>query len=203
MKIEQKYSLKEVNTFGLDVKAKRFSIFKSIDELIELFTEVKDDEYFILGGGSNILFTQDFKGFVLKNEIKGVNVDSESDNEITLKVGGGENWHDFVLFCIDNEYGGVENMSLIPGTVGAAPIQNIGAYGIEQKDVFVKLEALNLSTMEIEVFDKKRCNFGYRDSFFKKWGKGNYVILNVFYALTKTNHILNTSYGDIESQPPG
>ena len=146
------------------------------------------------------VLTQDFKGFVLKNEIKGIEVVTETLEEVILKVGGGEVWHDFVLYCISNNWGGVENLSLIPGTVGAAPIQNIGAYGVEQQDVFVKLEALNLLSKEVEEFDSERCNFGYRDSFFKKWGKGNYVILNVFYKLAKANYELNTSYGDIEAQ---
>lgn len=200
MKIESKKSLKEFNTFGMDVKAKKFAIFTSIEEIKSLFSEVGEEDYFILGGGSNILFTQDFKGFVLKNEIKGYEIISETNLDVIVKVGGGENWHNFVLKCVDSSYGGVENMSLIPGTVGAAPIQNIGAYGVEQKDVFVKLEALNLSTLEVEEFDLERCNFGYRDSFFKKWGKGNYVILNVFYKLAKANYKLNTSYGDIETQ---
>ena len=201
MKIEKKYSLKNLNTFGLDVKAKSYSSFSSLEELVILLSEVgEDDNLLILGGGSNILFTQDFKGFVFKNDIKGIEVDSEIENEVVLKVGGGEVWHEFVLECIKRGYGGIENMSLIPGTVGAAPIQNIGAYGVEQKDVFVKLEALNIATKEIEIFDSEKCNFGYRDSFFKRWGKGQYVIIQVYYRLTKIKHTLNTSYGAIEDQ---
>lgn len=201
MEIQKKYSLKEINTFGIDVKAKWFAKFDSLNILLELLKEVGvEDELLILGGGSNILFTKDYKGFVFKNELKGIDIVEDNSENVLLKVGGGEIWHEFVLFCIKNGFGGVENMSLIPGTVGAAPIQNIGAYGVEQKDVFVKLEALNLSTKEIEIFDFDKCNFGYRDSFFKKWGKGQYVITNVYYKLHKEGYSVNTNYGAIDDQ---
>ena len=199
--MEKKYSLKALNTFGLAVNAKYYDVFSDTEKLASLLSEVGDDDAcLILGGGSNILFTQDFKGYVFKNEILGIEVFEENDEEVVLKVGGGEVWHSFVLYCIENGYAGVENMSLIPGTVGAAPIQNIGAYGVEQKDVFVRLEAMHIATKQIEVFDKEKCHFGYRDSFFKRWGKGQYVITHVYYRLKKKNYSLNTSYGAIEEQ---
>ena len=201
MNLQRGYSLKELNTFGVDVEAKFFSVFESSDELIQLLDKVgENDDLLILGGGSNILFTEDYKGYVLKNGIKGIEKVKENESEVILKIGGGEVWHEFVLYCIENDFGGVENMSLIPGTVGAAPIQNVGAYGVEQKDVFEKLEAVNIATRKVEVFDAERCEFGYRDSFFKQCGEGQYVITNVFYRLSKKYHKLNTSYGTIEKQ---
>ena len=199
MNLQKAYALKDLNTFGVDVEAKFFSVFESADELTQLLDKVgENDDLLVLGGGSNILFTEDYKGYVFKNNIKGIEKVKESDSEVVLKVGGGVVWHEFVLYCIENDFGGVENMSLIPGTVGAAPIQNVGAYGVEQKDVFEKLEALNVATKKVEVFDAERCEFGYRDSFFKQRGKGRYVITNVFYRLSKKNHKLNTSYGTIK-----
>ena len=195
------YSLKEWNTFWVDVNAKFFSVFKSSLELIQLLDKVAvDDNLLILGEGSNILFTQDYDGYVFKNNIKGIEKVDESEDEVVLKIGGGELWNEFVLYCIENDFGGVENMSLIPGTVGAAPIQNVGAYGVEQKDVFEKLEAVNIATREVEEFDADQCDFSYRDSFFKGSGKGRYVITNVSYRLTKNNHKLNTSYGAIKDK---
>ncbi|XP_028403755.1 uncharacterized protein LOC114526366 [Dendronephthya gigantea] len=201
MEILKMYSLKELNTFGVDVNAKFFSVFKSSQELIQLLDQVTvDDNFVILGEGSNILFTHDYEGYVFKNNIKGIETVDESEDEIVLKIGGGEVWNEFVLYCIDNDFGGVENMSLIPGTVGAAPIQNVGAYGVEQKDVFEKLEALNITTKKVEEFVADQCDFSYRDSYFKGSGKGRYVITSVFYRLSKKNHKLNTSYGSIEDQ---
>lgn len=198
MKIETKYSLKGLNTFGMDVKARRYVAFSSTEELKEALRQRGDDDLLILGGGSNVLFTQDVKGLVLHNQIKGIEIESETDDDIVLQVGAGEVWHEVVLYCIAHNYGGVENMSLIPGTVGAAPIQNIGAYGVEQKDVFVKLEALEIDTGELRTFATEECYFGYRDSYFKKFGKGRYVICKVYYQLTKRHHQLNISYGAIE-----
>ena len=159
--------------------------------------EYKLKKKLFLGGGSNILLMNDFDGLVLKNEIKGLEVVLENEEKSILQVGGGEIWHDFVLQTLERNLSGIENLSLIPGTVGAAPMQNIGAYGVEIKDVFVALEALNLQTFEVEVFDKEKCNFGYRESFFKHDGKGKYVILNVSFELSKIPHF-NVSYGAIK-----
>jgi UDP-N-acetylmuramate dehydrogenase len=151
----------------------------------------------VLGGGSNILFTQDFDGLVLKNEIKGIKCIDEDDKTVYVEVGAGENWHQFVLYCIDKQWCGVENLSLIPGTVGASPIQNIGAYGVEIKDVFYSLSALNIETSQIECFDIEQCQFGYRSSVFKTIYKGKYVILSVTFCLKK-NPDLKIGYGDIQ-----
>lgn len=198
-KISENISLKPFNTFGLEAKAKYFTVFKSTAELIEilLLEEYKLKKKLFLGGGSNILLMNDFNGLVLKNEIKGLEVVLENEEKSILQVGGGEIWHDFVLQTLERNLSGIENLSLIPGTVGAAPMQNIGAYGVEIKDVFVALEALNLQTFEVEVFDKEKCNFGYRESFFKHDGKGKYVILNVSFELSKIPHF-NVSYGAIK-----
>jgi UDP-N-acetylmuramate dehydrogenase len=145
MQLKENVSLKPYNTFGINVSAKYFANFTSLDELKELLTNSKfqtPDSYLILGGGSNILFTKDFDGFVLKNELKGIGLVKEDDTFYYVKANAGENWHQFVLHCISNNYAGIENLSLIPGNVGASPMQNIGAYGVEIKDVFYELEAL-------------------------------------------------------------
>jgi UDP-N-acetylmuramate dehydrogenase len=151
----------------------------------------------VLGGGSNILFTQNVDGLLLKNEISGIEIVRRWSNKVHIAVGGGENWHQFVLWAVENGYGGIENMSFIPGTVGASPIQNIGAYGVELKDVFVRLEAIDLATNKKHVFNKKQCEFGYRDSIFKRHAKDKYLITKVVFSLTSAQHNINTSYGDI------
>ena len=153
----------------------------------------------VLGGGSNILFTKNFEGIVIKNEIDGIEKMAENDTHVFIKAGSGVVWHDFVLYCIENNYGGIENLSLIPGTVGAAPIQNIGAYGVELKDVFVELNAVNIYTREVVKFENSECRFGYRDSIFKHELKDKLFIMDVTFRLTKTP-VYKTSYGDIESQ---
>ena len=146
-----------------------------------------------------MLFTKNFDGIVLKNEINGIEIISENNAEVILKVGAGENWHDFVIYCVEKGWGGIENLSLIPGSVGASPMQNIGAYGVEIKDVFVELEAFNLETKKIEIFDNTTCKFGYRESIFKNSHKDKYIITSVTYKLSK-NPVFNTSYGAIENQ---
>lgn len=196
--IQENVSLLPFNTFKMDVRASRFAVFSSIDELRKLLVEKGTDPLFVLGGGSNILLTEDYHGLVLKNEIKGIELLNTEGNEVFVKVGAGEIWHEFVLEAIENGWAGIENMSLIPGTVGAAPIQNIGAYGVELKDVFFELSALNLSTSEIEVFKYEDCEFGYRDSVFKRHLKGKYIIVDVTLRLSK-EPIFKTSYGDIQS----
>ena len=199
--IEQNKSLKNYNTFGLDVKADFFTSVHSIDELITVW---KDDRFsqtqkMFLGGGSNVLLTKDFQGLIIHNCLKGIEVVNRDDNFVLVKAASGVGWHDFVLYCIDNGFGGVENMSLIPGSVGAGPMQNIGAYGVEMKDVFYELEALNLSTLQIEKFTNADCKFGYRESVFKNEKKNQFFIASVTFRLNLHPKV-NTTYGAIQQQ---
>lgn len=191
--------LKPYNTFGISAECERFGTFDSVESLKNQLDQLFNSPLMILGGGSNVLLTKNFDGLVLKNEIKGFKIVSEDENSVVVKVGAGEIWHEFVLWAIDHNYGGVENLSLIPGSVGASPMQNIGAYGIEIKDVFVELEALNIASKEIKTFNKEACQFGYRESVFKRALKDQFVIINVSYRLTK-KHTLNTSYGAIDEE---
>jgi UDP-N-acetylmuramate dehydrogenase len=197
MTITKNISLQSLHTFGFEVRANAFAEFEDVTDLKELLNKYPSN-HFILGGGSNICFTEDYEGLVALNKIKGRQFDV-IDDHVIVTGGAGENWHEFVLWTLENNWGGLENMSLIPGTLGAAPIQNIGAYGVELKDVFVELSALNKETLEVEVFDKDQCEFGYRDSFFKNEGKNKYVILNVTFKLSLPPHQLNTSYGAIQT----
>lgn len=202
MEIQKNISLKPFNTFGIDAKAKYFSSFTSIDELQELFSNSKfkiQKSKLILGGGSNILLTKDFDGFVLKNEIKGIEIIKEDETHVYVKAGAGENWHRFVLFCVQNNYAGVENLSLIPGNAGASPMQNIGAYGVEIKDVFYQLEAFHRQDKLIQKFLLADCEFGYRDSVFKNKCKDHFIITSVTYCLNK-KPFFNTSYGAINKE---
>jgi len=193
-------SLKNLNTFGIDVSAKSAFTFTSLETLREhLSLKQANEKLLILGGGSNILFTQDFDGMVLINRIKGVEIIEETDEFAIVKSGAGEIWHEFVLKTIDSNLGGLENLSLIPGCVGASPMQNIGAYGREIKDVFHSLEAYHISSGEIHKFTNEECKFGYRESVFKNEMKGEYVILNVSFKLSK-KPVLNTSYGAIDQE---
>ena len=197
IELQEQISLKEFNTFGLDVSAKRFASFSTVEELKSGINQLNGDPLLILGGGSNVLLTQDFDGLVLKNEIKGIEVIEEDNQHIKVSVGAGENWHQFVMHAIDNNWAGIENLSLIPGTVGAAPMQNIGAYGIEIKQVFDYLEALEISTGDLYTFYEEQCDFGYRESIFKKSRKGQFVITRVVFRLSKTAEF-NISYGAIQ-----
>jgi UDP-N-acetylmuramate dehydrogenase len=200
MVIQKNISLKNLNTFGLEQKATSYSEIQIIDDLDKLYTEgYLAKKLLVIGGGSNILLTKDYDGLVLKNELKGIIILGEDDNSVTIEAGAGEVWHDFVLFCVKNNYGGVENMSLIPGSVGAAPMQNIGAYGAEIKSVFEKLNAFNLSTGKMESFSNAECKFGYRESIFKNTHKGKYIITSVVFKLNK-NPNFNTSYGAIKGE---
>lgn len=192
-------NVKDYTTFGIDAGSKGIHEFSSIEELKELLTEYKDENILILGGGSNVLFTSDFNGRIFVNKIKGIEIVSETDHEVIVRVGAGEVWHEFVLFCVDHNWSGVENLSLIPGSVGASPMQNIGAYGVEIKDVFVELEALNKTTLQTDRFDKDSCNFGYRESVFKRELKDQFVITSVTYKLSKSANI-NSSYGAINAE---
>ncbi|MDG1841530.1 MAG: UDP-N-acetylmuramate dehydrogenase [Crocinitomicaceae bacterium] len=197
--IKSNFSLKNFNTFSIDVKCKFFTSFTCSIDLNQILSKHSNDSLLILGGGSNLLFTKDFEGIVLKNEVLGKEIIEEDDSIILIKVGAGENWHEFVMWCIDNNYGGLENLSLIPGNVGASPMQNIGAYGVEIQDVFAHLTAYNIETGELEVFDNKACEFGYRESVFKRKLKGKYIIMHVVYRLSK-NHVIKTKYGAINAE---
>ena len=197
--IQTNKNLKEYNTFGISVKAEMFAIFSSIEELKQILSFRNDKKLLVLGGGSNLLLTKDFDGLVIKNEIKRFEVIEETASEVIVESGAGENWHEFVLNCIDKGFGGIENLSLIPGSVGASPMQNIGAYGVEIKDVFESLSAYHIASGEIHYFDKTKCEFGYRESIFKNKVKGEYIILTVTFRLTK-NPTINSSYGAINEQ---
>lgn len=192
-------SLKPFNTFGIDVNARYFTRFDSVQALKQILKDFQNIPLLVLGGGSNVLLTKHFDGLVLKNEIKGIELVEENDDFVVLKSGAGEVWHDFVLHCIDHGYAGVENLSLIPGSVGASPMQNIGAYGVEIKNVFEKLEAFEIATGEIHTFDNAACEFGYRESVFKRKLKGKYIITHVYFRLSKKIN-LNTTYGAIETE---
>lgn len=201
MKIESNRSLKEFNTFGIDVNAKLFASVQTLDELKEVLNTpaARNNELLFLGGGSNMLLKSDLDKFVIKLELDGIEVLKENDESVLVKSGAGVVWHEFVMHTLDKGWFGLENLSLIPGSVGASPIQNIGAYGVEIKDRFEFLEALNLDTLEIEQFNLSDCNFGYRESVFKRGLKGKYVITSVVYRLSKSPQ-LNTSYGIINQQ---
>lgn len=199
MIVQKDVQLKPYNTFGIEATAKYFVEISSIEQLQEILQnpDYQSTERLILGGGSNMLLTKDFEGLVIKIAIKGFEVVQENENNIWIKAGAGVVWHDLVMHCVNQNYAGMENLSLIPGTVGAAPMQNIGAYGIEIKEVFEELQALEIATGEIRTFDKATCNFGYRESIFKHEAKGKYIILNVTFKLSKkpTFHV---EYGAIK-----
>ena len=199
MKIRNNITLKPFNTFGIDVKASEFASISSVEELKEALNTNPSD-LLVLGGGSNLLLTQDVDALVLHLNIKGVRVISRDENRVRIEVAAGENWHDFVCWCLKENFGGLENLSLIPGNVGTAPIQNIGAYGVELKDSFVSCEALHIQTKKLKVFSKKDCNFGYRNSIFKQELKGQYIITSVVFELSSQNHVIKTNYGAIESE---
>ncbi len=201
MHLNQNYSLKKLNSFGIDVYSSFYSSFKNLIELTELIEYSKNNNLktLIIGGGTNILFTKDFKGLVLKNELMEIDFIKEDEYFFYIKSSAGVVWHDLVLYCINNNYAGLENLSLIPGCVGAAPMQNIGAYGVELKDVFFELEALHIETQSIQKFALKDCEFGYRESVFKHKLKDQFIILNITLRFKK-NISLNTSYGAIEQE---
>ncbi|WP_299011471.1 UDP-N-acetylmuramate dehydrogenase [uncultured Tenacibaculum sp.] len=198
MNIKENISLKEYNTFGIDVNAKRFVSITSVYQLQQLLKEEKN--LFLISGGSNMLLTKDIENLVVHIDIKGISIDRENPNNIHLTVNAGENWHEFVLWCVSQNYGGLENLSLIPGNVGTCPIQNIGAYGVEVKDTITKVEAIEIQTGKLVSFSAEECQFGYRNSIFKNEAKGKYILTSVSFKLTKNNHKLNTSYGAIESE---
>lgn len=194
--IQQNVSLLPYNTFGLEARAAFFAEVFSTQELLDVLKS-GIQPVMILGGGSNMLLTSDVNGLVIKNSIGGIREVGSNGNTVYVQAGGGVVWHDLVCWAVEHGFGGIENLSLIPGTTGAAPVQNIGAYGVELKDVFVELEAVDLRSGQVRTFDHATCRFGYRDSIFKHEAKGQYCITAVTLALTRSEHKLNISYGDI------
>ena len=202
MKIQENISLKNYNTFGVEAKAHYFVEVHDLHELkyATEFAKINHIKILFLGGGSNLLFTQDFDGLVIKLNLKGISEEILDEDHVLVSAKAGENWHEFVLYTLSKNYGGLENLSLIPGNVGTCPIQNIGAYGTEIKDHFVSCKALNLETSEIEELSLEDCKFGYRDSIFKTSAKGKYVIVEVTFKLTTQNHHIKTEYGAISTE---
>lgn len=216
--MHENFSLKPYNTFGVEANARYFAEVNSVEELIETLkpsnSQTRHPELaeglplLFLGGGSNILLTKDFDGLAIQLHLKGISEEIINENEVLVTAKAGENWHEFVLFCLQKNYGGLENLSLIPGNVGTSPMQNIGAYGTEIKDTFVSCKVLNLENLSkndvgislIEDLNSEQCRFGYRDSIFKQEGKGKYVILEVTFRLTREHHSIKTEYGAIQSE---
>lgn len=197
MELLNNFSLRNFNTFGIEAKAKQFVAVQSIQDLRTILEENKSNKKFILGGGSNMLLTKDIDALVIHVDLKGKKVVKEDEDFVWVESQAGENWHEFVLWTIDQNFGGLENMSLIPGNVGTTPVQNIGAYGTEIKDTFVSCEAMAIENQETKTFTNQECHFGYRESIFKNEAKDQYIITSVIFKLTKRNHKINTSYGDI------
>jgi UDP-N-acetylmuramate dehydrogenase len=198
MTIIPNFSLKKYNTFGIEAKAKQFVAIHSIPDLKAVLQENPTEKKFILGGGSNMLLTQDINALVIHIDLKGKKIIKQDDAFVWVESQAGENWHEFVLWTINQNFGGLENMSLIPGNVGTTPVQNIGAYGTEIKDTFVSCEAINIATQEMKTFTNTECHFGYRESVFKHDVKDQFIITSVVFKLTKKDHKINISYGDIQ-----
>ena len=187
-------SLKPYNSFGLEVFSSNFNRASTENEVLKFLNKFSDYDPFVLGGGSNILFKNNIVKPIIKIEIRGIEIEKENDNEIFISVGAGENWSDFVDWCVKRDYGGIENLSLIPGNVGSAPIQNIGAYGVELESVFYSCNAISIDEKQLKKFTNEDCQFSYRNSIFKEKLKNKYIITNVVFRLTKLNHKLNISY---------
>jgi UDP-N-acetylmuramate dehydrogenase len=200
MQIQQNISLKQYNTFGIDAKAKYFVSVNTVSELQQVLELKEYPNKFILGGGSNMLLTKDIDSLVIHVNNKGIEIISKSNGTVIVKANAGENWHEFVLWCLNHNYGGVENLSLIPGNVGSAPIQNIGAYGVELKDIFVSCEAIDINTHKLKTFTKSDCKFDYRESIFKHGLKGLCIITSVTFQLSSGQHKLHTDYGAISTE---
>jgi UDP-N-acetylmuramate dehydrogenase len=198
MEMQHHFSLKNYNTFGIEAFAKSFVSVTSEAALTAVLQQ--DQDVFILGGGSNMLLTKDIEKTVVHVNLKGISITKETEEYVWVTAQAGENWHEFVLWCLERNFGGLENLSLIPGNVGTTPIQNIGAYGVEIKDTMISCEAIAIQTQEKKVFTNKQCAFEYRESIFKKELKNQYVITSVTFQLTKKNHQLKTSYGAIEAE---
>jgi UDP-N-acetylmuramate dehydrogenase len=201
MTISSNVSLKPYNTFGINADAKYFTATQSPEEIKEILNSkaYKSHEHLILGGGSNLLITKNFDGLVIKNDLKGIEVIKETIDSVFVKCAAGEVWHDFVMFCISKNYGGLENLSLIPGCTGASPMQNIGAYGVEIKDTFFELEAIHTETGELRTFTKTECEFGYRESVFKRKFKNQFIITSVTFQLSK-QPAFHVEYGAIKQE---
>ncbi|MFL5771518.1 MAG: UDP-N-acetylmuramate dehydrogenase [Flavisolibacter sp.] len=199
MNLQHNISLKKYNTFGIESKAKHFASFTSSDELYELLESNYNHSPLILGGGSNILLTKDVDGMVMKNDIRGIDIVHETDDHIFIKAGAGENWHRFVMHCVEHDFAGIENLSLIPGNVGASPMQNIGAYGVEIKDVFHELDAVHIKDGTTQTFSLNDCAFGYRESVFKNHYRNQFIITHVTYRLNK-KPVFHTSYGAVQQE---
>jgi UDP-N-acetylmuramate dehydrogenase len=199
--IHKHYNLKNLNTFGIEAYCDAYTELSSIEDFKALMVlpEYRASKKLILGGGSNMLFVADFKGLVIRNCLKGITLVKGLNDEVLVKSAAGENWHEFVMWCIQHNYAGLENLSLIPGCVGASPMQNIGAYGVEIKDVFEELEAFDMSSGQVKMFSKQECQFGYRESVFKREFKEKYLIVSVTFRLKK-KAVLNTSYGAIGAE---
>lgn len=197
--ITENVNLQPFNTFGLQATARYFTTIRSVQEAQELFLSdvFKQNKFLIIGGGSNMLLTGNFDGLVIRNEIKGIDVIEESDQHILLKAGAGESWHQLVMYCVERNLGGIENLSLIPGTVGAAPMQNIGAYGVEICNVIRNVEGIEIQTGNVHNFSNQECRFGYRESIFKQALKEKFFISSITLSLTKVHHQFNVTYGAI------
>ncbi len=200
MEIQTNFSLKHYNTFGIEASARQFVAVHDTTELKTILKQNQSEKKFILGGGSNMLLTKDIDALVIHVDLKGKKIIKEDEDFVWVESQAGENWHEFVLWTIDQNLGGLENMSLIPGNVGTTPVQNIGAYGAEIKDTFVSCEAMSIENQEIRSFNKVECHFGYRESVFKNEVKDQYIITSVVFKLTKRNHKINISYGDISGE---
>ena len=200
MELQTNFSLKNYNTFGIEAKAREFVSVQNTTELRTVLEQNKSKKKFILGGGSNMLLTKDIDALVIHVDLKGKKIIKETDDFAWVESQAGENWHEFVIWTIDQKLGGLENMSLIPGNVGTTPVQNIGAYGTEIKDTFDSCEAMTIENQEMKTFTKAECHFGYRESVFKNEAKDQYIITSVVFKLTKRNHKINTSYGDITAE---
>jgi UDP-N-acetylmuramate dehydrogenase len=200
MDIKSNFSLKKYNSFGIDVNAAQFIAVHTLQDLSTVLKEYQTAKKFILGGGSNMLLTKDIDALVLHIDLKGKKIIEENSEEVWIECLAGENWHEFVLWTIDQGFGGLENMSLIPGNVGTTPVQNIGAYGTEIKDTMVSCTTISIKDQTIQSFTNADCHFGYRESVFKNQYKDLYIITSVVFKLTKQNHKINTSYGDIQSE---
>jgi UDP-N-acetylmuramate dehydrogenase len=199
MTLKNNISLKPFNTFGIDVNASKFVSIDSLQNLKDILNTNPVD-LLTLGGGSNMLLTKDVEALVLQINLKGISVISSFKNSVHVEVAAGENWHELVCWCLNKDFGGLENLSLIPGNVGTAPIQNIGAYGVELKDSFISCKAIHIHTKELRTFTKEECNFGYRNSVFKQELKGQYIITSVVFELSRYDHSLKTNYGAIEAE---
>ena len=201
MQIKNHFSLKDFNTFGIDVRAREFVVIKSHQDLLDLIKgrDFTKEKFLLLGGGSNILFTKDFEGLVIKIEIDGIELLKEDDDHVWIKAGAGELWHELVVYCIDKGWSGLENLSLIPGMVGAAPIQNIGAYGIEVKDLIEEVKGIDLTEKIFKTISSKECAFEYRSSIFKTALKNKFIITDVVFKLSK-KPLLHIEYGAINDE---